>query len=1270
MDKLIFQITDLQSDDLWFRDTSQNVQKFVITLYGIDQNGNNVVCNVLNYYPAFYIKLPDLWKEEDGRNLVKDICKRGKVSYKTTVKSVVETVSKDFYKFYRDEDTGTEKKFKYLKVSCRNYGNMKKLIKSVKDVYHDIELKEGYRFAEWINLETQNCDSNLYESFIHPIIRFIHESDIKPTGWVEANVDDKYTTDLFDNEEYSCSWENISKYETLEMSKFIVASYDIECDSSHGDFPLAKKDMRKLAQSIYDIYREYIKNIPSSFMDMFMQKDRYVLIHEIILKSFRMKDNDRYKIVRDIDICEIYTKGGQPTKSKIKDISIELMNNERIINKLMGDSKESDECVKLMIKKLRGLGVEIEGDKIIQIGTVFYKYGTDEEYERVMIVMGPDEDMKVEDICDDIDGIVVIRCKTEKELLLEWVNLMNSRDPDFVTGYNVFGFDYKFICDRVDECIECHKKCSKWGHNIECKKCNYFNLGKINNTHANSLNHKNKRCMRIDQELTSSGLGENHLTYIRMDGRILFDLQKEIQKSHNLESYKLDNVAAHFMRGKIKSINKDIIKTHVGFVKKGDYISFRIYSNIGEELYQEGKKYMVKDINVDSFQMDESLNIDCSDYLKVEWCLNKDDIEPHDIFNYHKYGNSSDRAQVAKYCIQDCELCINILISLDIITNNLAMADVSFVPASYIFLRGQGVKVTSVVSKLCLAKNVRMPELVKPPKLRKYVALKKSGETDEIIRKIIIKDLTKNEKNYRVEDKTEDEIAEGGEAWRRPKNYELDNWMDEIRNPDEYKMAGFEGAVVLDPKPDIYLDDPVAVLDYASLYPSSIIEKNLSPETNVEYEKDIDIIGYENLNKIEYDNFMYIGKGKGDTVEKIIDKDNPIKTCYFLKPEYMKQMGMDRMGIIPQVLEHLLDARTATKVKMKKETDDFKKKVLDGVQLAYKITANSVYGQLGASTSTIYKMNIAACTTSIGRQRIDDASNGVKDWAKKKGYEEPDIVYGDTDSVFVKFSRIKQNRLLEGKEALEHCIKCGIEAGDYISKGELILDDKIVKSKPLLNKPQDLEYEKTFWPFILISKKRYTGDKYEYNSDDCKRTSMGIVLKRRDNAPIVKYVFGNIIEKIMIERNFDETIIWLKHTLTRIRNGEFPLRYFVITKALRGNYKNPTAQPHKVLADRIAVRDPGNKPKVNDRIPFAYIKLRDDVLYDKNNPYKSGARKGKPRARNILQGDRAEHVDFIRQNNLALDYEFYITNQIMNPVKQVLDLKLDPLETEKIFITM
>ena len=90
---------------------------------------------------------------------------------------------------------------------------------------------------------------------------------------------------------------------------------------------------------------------------------------------------------------------------------------------------------------------------------------------------------------------------------------------------------------------------------------------------------------------------------------------------------------------------------------------------------------------------------------------------------------------------------------------------------------------------------------------------------------------------------------------------------------------------------------------------------------------------------------------------------------------------------------------------------------------------------------------------------------------------------------------------------------------------------------------------------ILFTKKRYVGNKYEFDHNKYKQTSMGIVLKRRDNAPIVKHVFGNVIEKIMIEKDFELAVNWLKETLQMIRNKDFSSRYFVITKSSSAEVK-------------------------------------------------------------------------------------------------------------------
>ena len=1273
-----FQIVDILSDD-WNREKANGTyinkkgveihrkplkyKEFVLTMYGIDENDKRVVCNVYGYKPYFFIKIPNNWDINNAKTLIKNISK-DKIHKRIEI-----ITAKDFYGVQWNPNTENIQTFNFMKIYFESYSEMRKCINETKKFYNTKEELSGQKrdiHKAWKETRTSiNNDSNLYESSIHPIIKFIYDTDIDPTGWVHIDNTDKgdYKSRLFLQDEYTTSYKDISKYDNDKPSNYRVASFDIECDSLHGDFPMPIKNYKKFSSEIFDSYQNLLKKIGN----IYNTKLEINLTQLFTYGFLRDKTNLTESKLNLIDINSI-SLNKLPTAEIIENIVYKIMNDETDEtddnrNSITDDiqntslkSKERDSSIKaicdIIEEEFNDENIIHLGDPIIQIGTVFYDYSKGETFRHILVI-GNKEGLITNDICDDLEGITVEKCDSEKDLLLGWRNIIKKMDPDFITGYNIFGFDFKYIYERATVLFPCHDKCTDYYHVKGCPMKEFLNFGKMDSRQWKAKDHYSKKCCMKTQKLSSSALGDNTLNYIVMDGRILFDIQKEVQKGHNLESYKLDNVAAHFMRGKLKSIiDKTVSVSDTGHLKNGDYVSFRTHNNIGEELFEDGKKFKILRVEPKTLVLQDELNLDLSEYHKVEWCLNKDDISPQDIFDKHKYGGPSGRAEVAKYCVQDCELCIHLLMLLDIIPNNLGMANVSYVPASYIFLRGQGVKVTSVVSRVCAERNTKIPELMKIPRLNDYIKMYRNGSSDNDIR-----EKMKEDEKY-------------GKEW------EYDEWLKRIKIQAENGIEGYEGAIVLDPTPGIYLDDPVSVLDYASLYPSSIIEKNISHETLIEDPGLLEDIGEENYYTIKYQDWIYRNKGKGDTIEKI--DAGTQTTCYFMKPEYMKSKGMfiegeKEMGIIPAVLQHLLSARKRTRGLIKETDDEFKKKVLDGLQLAYKVTANSVYGQLGAKTSTVFKMSLAACTTSIGRSRIDDASRGVKIWAEKKGYPEPDVVYGDTDSVFVKFSRYKDGKLLEGKEALAHCIQCGQEAGEYITKGILKLEDadgdeEIVEEEPLLCHPQDLEYEKTFWPFILISKKRYTGDKYEYSTEECKRTSMGIVLKRRDNAPIVKHVFGNVIEKIMIEKDFNSALEWLKQTLLEVRSAEFSLRYFVITKSLRGYYKNPQSIAHKVLADRMAQRDPGNKPKSNDRIPYAYIQLTDDILYDYENPYKSGSRKGQPRLRNVKQGDRIEHVDYIKDKNLSLDYEFYITNQIMNPVKQVLDLEMDCKETEKLFI--
>ena len=79
------------------------------------------------------------------------------------------------------------------------------------------------------------------------------------------------------------------------------------------------------------------------------------------------------------------------------------------------------------------------------------------------------------------------------------------------------------------------------------------------------------------------------------------------------------------------------------------------------------------------------------------------------------------------------------------------------------------------------------------------------------------------------------------------------------------------------------------------------------------------------------------------------------------------------------------------------------------------------------------------------------------------------------------------------------------------------------------------------------------------------------------------------------------------------------------TKSLRSGYKNPQSIAHKVLADRMTARDPGNKPGPGDRIPFAYIATKD---------------------KKALQGDKIETIEGNYEQHIKGNFTSTVEGQI------------------------
>jgi len=1492
---MIFKLVDFKfADEIFENDDGEISQpKFVIQVYGLDKEGKTYSFFLENYSPFFYVKVPNTWTSTTARRFIKYLKTRVGPRHENGIKLWNIKEKHKLYGF----DSGA--KYRFIKIRFDNtivYNRVKNLFYTNIDKHNKtIRKLTGLSYGNGKNKTVLE----LYEANIPPLLRFFHLTNISPSGWVQINDYDEHDDPLtICDFEGTTDWSNVVPYDCEDVVPYKICSFDIEASSSHGDFPIAIKTYKKLATNIVDYMREFTddeaelismeKSIrviveyafyPAETDISIYPTDTQERIGRIIDRVYPKKmpslENLRERLDKftNIDFMKTIEKH-ETNENVITDYYYQAegttsQNNTSLEQMFKSSLIERETKINILTTALDFAFPKLEGDKVTFIGSTFLRSTDSEPYLNHCIALGT---------CDDISGSVIESYSTEKKVLLAWTKLIQRENPDIITGYNIFGFDYKFMAQRANElgCIE-----------------KFLNISRNQGEVCWEFNRETKKNF-IKQSSITLASGTHDLMYIDMPGRIQVDLYNFFRREYNLTSYKLDYVSGHFISDKVSKIEYNEEANETTFYSRNlTGLLNRAYVRFEEEAhstdyYEGGRKFEVYNIDYDGgkFYCSGNVSPDIKN-KKVKWCLSKDDVSPKDIFRLSN-GNSHDRSVVAKYCIQDCNLVHHLMNKIDVITGLVEMASLCSVPISFLVFRGQGIKLQSFMAKECRKKNTLMPVLEK-----------------------------KNDGSY-------------------------------------------EGAIVLKPKCGLYLDDPVSCVDYSSLYPSSMISENISHDSKV-WTKEYDLNGrliretgekkrigddgepiyrYDNMDgysyvDITYDTYEFIQNARGKEVKTKVG----YKICRYA------QFPNGKLAIVPSILKELLayrkKTRTSAKFKtvllkdgseitglvqkkddtvsildIKKENhvvsldnvesiydtyNDFMKNVLDKRQLAAKVTANSVYGQCGARTSSFYEKDVAASTTATGRKLLIYGKHIIEDiyndrpvetkYGKAHSYAEyiyGDSVIGDTPithkdengniyvspiselgrnswniyAEFKPFDTYESNRRCKSQSIPDKPMyvmtrsgwrrvvriirhKCnkriyrvGCDTGiisvteDHsllntsgqmikprnckIGKTELMvrpdvileepinttkkmtrddafimgmmsrdngivddillnqsssilrefvdgyfrdnteihltdtastqrmfiilsrlgfsprvvsekeleinreIDDKktnvlstnkivslecndfvydietedgtfhagvgnvVIKntdsvfesfklmdnndhSKPLnkelalrhtielakeagaiatkfLKPPHDLEYEKTFLPFCLLSKKRYVGMLYEEDPEKCYRKSMGIVLKRRDNAPIVKDVYGGIIDILMKGEGVQEAVDFTKECLENIVNEKYPMNKLIITKSLNGHYKNPDQIAHKVLADRIAKRDPGNKPSAGDRIPFVYFQTNGNVK---------------------KQGEKIELPTYIVENGLKPDYLFYITNQIMKPVQQLFALVLEDIPSYK-----
>ena len=407
------------------------------------------------------------------------------------------------------------------------------------------------------------------------------------------------------------------------------------------------------------------------------------------------------------------------------------------------------------------------------------------------------------------------------------------------------------------------------------------------------------------------------------------------------------------------------------------------------------------------------------------------------------------------------------------------------------------------------------------------------------------------------------------------------------RRKEIRERESLKGGHVLEPKTG--LQENVIIMDYKSLYPTIMIANNICFST--------------------------------------------LKGREFVSREKYK-------GIVPRILEGLLEKRLLLKKRSEKAgKEEFR--ILDTTQWAIKILLNSFYGYFGYIRSRMYELIIANAVTKTGRENITTTREIIEKQIKNAylkggkvffedeikgphdGYIEVslDVVYGDTDSVFVKLIPANgEKRDIDSFAAAALGAKMG----------------RILTSS--LPPPMELQYEAFAQRALFVTKKRYA--LYMEGKDPPIKVK-GLETVRREWCNLATEAMTNILNLLLQKGDVEGTSAYMRTLIEDLRENRTPLEKLVQTRTLSKRpqeYKG--RQPHVELYHKIKRRDPASTPQIGTRIPFVITQGKGLLV------------------------ERAEDPTYITENNLKIDHDYYIRRQILPPVRRIfeaLGLEIDEL---------
>lgn len=227
------------------------------------------------------------------------------------------------------------------------------------------------------------------------------------------------------------------------------------------------------------------------------------------------------------------------------------------------------------------------------------------------------------------------------------------------------------------------------------------------------------------------------------------------------------------------------------------------------------------------------------------------------------------------------------------------------------------------------------------------------------------------------------------------------------------------------------------------------------------------------------------------------------------------------------------------------------------------------------------------------------------------------LIVKNTDSIMVQFDTQGKS----GQEAIEYSWKLGERASKEISA--------------LFKSPNKLELEKVYCPYFLYSKKRYAAKMWvekkgviQFDKIDVK----GLQVVRRDSCKYVRNACKKLLEIVLESNDPKHAVSYAREMKETLIKGNVDIEDLILTKSLADSYKVP--MPHVEVVKKMKERNPGSEPQIGSRVPFVVIKTKrgEEKLFEK-----------------------AEDPVWVQQNKVPIDYEYYFEHQFRKPIEDLLE---------------